>query len=182
MTPQAGETMKRAKPQAEILGAPKKRADGPTPEQLAKGAYGRMFTMHVETATEAMTHVSRHDPVERWKASERLSDGQIAAIELCRRLWSLAGINQRVTANYGERISGGDVEHNALAKIQARADLHRIQNYFPGSFQAFWRIWENVCRHGIAAGIAGGDERTGAAIAFMAVTAVADRIAELERL
>jgi hypothetical protein len=173
---------KRGKPDTILLPI-KAKLDGPTPEQLGKGDFGRKFTMHVETATEAMTHVSRHDPVERWKASERLSGGQIAAIELMQRLWHLTGLHQRVTASYGERIpGGGNSEARAINEIEAREDLHRIQDYFPGALKAYYAIFENVCRHGIAAGIAGGDDRNGAHTAYTTVCFVADYISARERL
>lgn len=156
----------------------------PTPEQLAKGAYGRKFVMHVDSATETMAYVSRHDPVERWIASERLEDGQIAAIRLCQRLWSLAGVSQPVTAAYGERIPGtGNVELRAVNEIEAREDLHRIEDYFPAKY---WAIFELVCRFGEPAGVAGSrlgyGDRSGADRAHTVVCFVADKIAEQERL
>lgn len=136
-----------------IVAVTRKKADGPTPEQLAHGGYGRTFTMHVESATEAMTHVSRHDPVERWKAADRLSEGQMAAIQLCRHLWELSGVHQRVTAAYGERTPASHgIEFRALSMIEARKDLHRIQDYLP---PAYWSLFERVCRFGETAEEAG---------------------------
>lgn len=180
---QAGATMsKRGKPETKIS-TPKAKLDGPTPEQLRNNPFGRRFTMHVESATEAMTHVSRHDPIERWKAAERLSDGQIAAIDVCNRIWELIGVRQKTTSTYGERLGGNSgIEHRALSKIEAMQDLKRIEGYFPGPLRAWFTIFENVCRHGMAAGIAGGDDRNGAHTAYTTVCFVADYIAMKERL
>lgn len=128
----------------------------PTAAQLANGSYEQRFITHVETNTKAQAYVSDHDPVERWYRADRLSDTQVAAIDAVRRLWRLAGIEQKVTASYGERIAGyGSSERRALTEIKARQDLHRMQDYFPGTLTTYWQVFENVCRHGQSAGVAG---------------------------
>lgn len=156
----------------------------PTPEQLAQGGYARRFVMHAESATETMAYVSRHDPVQRWEGAGKLELHQVAAIELCERLWRLAGIQQPVTANYGERIPGyGNAEVRNAHEIEARKDLHRIQGYFPAKY---WNVWENVCRHGEPAGVAGSrlgsSGRPAQERAYTIVCFVADIIAMKERL
>lgn len=114
-----------------------------TPEMLAKGTY----------QGSRSTIVNNHDPVERWKAAGKLTQPQQVVIEMVQRLWNLAGLQQRVTASYGERMSGsGNCEVRAINEIEAREDLHRIQDYVP---TPYWSIFEGCCRHGEPAGIAG---------------------------
>lgn len=116
-----------------------------TPEQRAKGTYQGERRI-----------VNNHDPVQRWIASGKLSDSQQLSIAHVRRLWELAGLQQRVTANYGQVVSGGgSTERRAHLEIEAREDLHRIQNYFAGVLTPWWTIFEMVCRHGEPAGVAG---------------------------
>ena len=104
-----------------------------TPEMRAKGTYIGLRTI-----------VNNHDPVERWKAAGKLSQAQQVVIEMCQRLWNLAGLQQRVTASYGERTSGsGNSEVRAINEIEAREDLHRIQDYVPGKY---WAVFELLCR------------------------------------
>ncbi len=144
-----------------------------TPEQRAKGSY---------VGTRII--VNNHDPIERWKAAGRLTQGQQVAIELSQRLWRLVGLEQRVTASYGERMpSSASIEFRALTEIEAREDLHRIQDYVPKSY---WDVFENVCRYGMPAGVAGEalgfGERSSQDRAHQIVVFVADIIVMRERL
>lgn len=149
------------------------------------GDYEKGFVMHVETATKAHTLRNRSvDAVERWKGSGRLQPTQVAAIDLCRRLWALAGISQRVTANYGERVVGiGSVERRAINEIEAREDLHRIRGYVP---EPYWRVFENVVRHNEPTGTAGAsvgfEGKAAQSRAYVIVCFVCDLIAMQERL
>lgn len=159
----------------------------PTQAQLENGSYERKFITHTETNTKAMAFVSDHDPVERWLRAGRLSDTQETAIIFVRRLWELAGIKQSVTANYGERIPGsGNSERRAINEIEAREDLHRIIDYFPTPLDGYYRLFENVCRHGMPAGVAGGalgfGTRSAQDRAHQIVAFVADIISSKERL
>lgn len=155
-------------------------------EAEAHGDYETGFVTHVETNTKAHTRVNRAtDPVARWKAKGRLTSSQIAGIDHCVHLWALAGIQQRVTANYGERIYGqsGHSETRNLKEIQARKDLHRIMDYIPGPY---FDVFENIVRHampvGESAAIAG-YTGPGAEIRARTVVAfVADLICMKERL
>lgn len=174
---------RRGKP---TLGTPKARVDGPTAEQRAKGHWSRRFTMHVESATEAMTHVSRHDPVERWKALSKLEAGQIAAIDHCRRLWRLTEDRQfeKLCATYGERVPGtGSREIAILTQAEAREDLYRIVGYIPTTY---WQLFENIVRFGEKAEDAGKrlnfGTRSAADRAHQTVCFVADIIAMKEGL
>lgn len=150
-----------------------------TPEMEAKGTYAS--SIH---PSQGKRFVNNHDPVERWKAAGKLTQSQQVVIEMCQRLWRLAGLQQRLTASYGERMpASAGYELRALTEIEAREDLHRIQGYFPGELKAYWNVFENCCRHGMPAGIAGGeDDRNGAHRAFMIVGFVASMIATYERV
>lgn len=141
-----------------------------TPEMRAKGTY----------TGQRSTIVNNHDPVERWKAAQKLTQSQQVVIEMCQRLWNLAGLQQRVTASYGERMPASvSYELRAINEIEARDDLHRIQDYVP---MQYWSIFERCCRWGEAAGVAGGDDRNGAHKAYVVVCFVADIIASKERV
>lgn len=118
-----------------------------TPEMKAKGTYQGERRI-----------VNNHDPVARWLSATppRLSDSQKRSIDHVRRLWELSGLQQRVTANYGQAIGGiGSTEHRAHLEIEAREDLHRIKGYFAGPLSTYFDVFENVCRWGEPAGVAG---------------------------
>ena len=154
---------------------------------LKNGDYRKRFVTHVETNTKAETMVSRHDPVKRWEDADKLTKNQLVVIEMVQRLWRLAGLQQRVTATYGERLPhGSSYELRALTEIEAREDLHRIQGYFPGPLMAYFNVFEAVCRHGIAAGVAGAQlsttMRSAEVRAHQVVCMVADVIATREGL
>lgn len=145
-----------------------------TPEQRAKGTYEGERRVINRGGT----------PVMRWIAANKLSDTQALAIQLCYRLWALVGLEQRTTAAYGERIAGNAEisDQRSAMLIEAREDLHRIQDYIPGGY---WTIFENVCRFDEPAGIAGsrmGSARGAEDRAHTIVCFVADIIAMNERL
>lgn len=144
-----------------------------TPEQRAKGAYEgeRRIT-------------SNHDPISRWIASRKLTESQQHAIGYVRRLWDIAGLERPVTANYGHVARGGGcAERRAAIEIDAREDLHRVQDYIPSQY---WSVFELVCRFGEPAGVAGSTMgaggKTAQARAHTIVCFVADVIAMKERL
>jgi len=145
-----------------------------TPEQRAKGTYDGERRIVNRGGT----------PVMRWIAAGKINSHQALAIQLCYRLWELAGIKQLTTANYGETIKGGDaMEWRAVSEIEARADLHRVQDYVPSMY---WSVFENVCRHDEPAGVAGSrlgfGQRSAEDRAHTIVCFVADVIAMNERL
>lgn len=95
-------------------------------------------------------------PICRWIAAGKLTDDQCLFIRKCQGLWWVAARTPRTTANYGERLGGGgDAELTATSVIEAREDLDRISGYFSGALKGYWDVFENVCRHDIAAGVAG---------------------------
>ena len=158
--------------------------DGPTPEQIAKGGVGREDFIHADLGQRVTAYVNRGGtPLARWIAEGKLSDNQQTAIAHCLYLWRMAGIDQRVTANYGERIPGsGSNEHRAANEIEARHDLHRIQGYIPAKY---FDCYQNVIRFDEPAGVAGSKLGfTGRACdrAHTIVCFVADLIFEKERL
>jgi len=159
-----------------------------TPEAERQGDYRSDFVTHVETNTKAYTKLNRGgDPVSRWTASGSLTDAQIAVIKWCYARWELAGLQQRVTANYGERIPGeGSNELRSAREIDARDDLHRVRDYFPGPLLTYWQCFENVCRFDMPAGVAGlalsPSNRTADAWAHQVVCFVADIIGSRERI
>ena len=128
-----------------------------TPEAARHGDYHRDFVTDVDEGTKAWTLVNRGgDSVARWKKAGKLSPNQIAAIELCEKLWQTAWQPPQLTAQYGERIPGsGNQELRNLFQTDAREALKRIENYFPGKTRDYWCVFENIVRHGQPANIAG---------------------------
>lgn len=158
---------------------------GPTPEQLSRDTYTRETITHADDFQRAVVHINRGGtPVMRWATDGKLSDSQQRAIAHCLYLWRLCGLEQRTTSSYGERIlTTGDSEARASCEIEAREDLHRIQDYIPAKY---WATFENVVRFDEPAGVAGSKlgfgERSGADRAHTIVCFVADIIADRERL
>jgi len=158
----------------------------PTPEQLARGGFVREI-VSAEDGGKVSPYVNTgHDPVARWVAAGKLDQRQKAAIDTVRRLWHITGLRQRVTANYGERTAMSvSVELCANTAIDAKADLARIEGYFDG-LKPYWDCFTNVCRFGMAAGVAGSElgygDRGGDIRAHMIVCFIADKIAERERI
>lgn len=154
-------------------------------EARQHGDYRQEFVTHVESNTKTQTTINRGGTtICRWIDRERLSQTQEAAIGYVTRLWALAGLRTALTANYGERLSGGgNAEMRANCEIDARRDLHRIQDYVPAPY---WSVFENVVRHGIEAGTAGEvlghASRNARHTAYLTVCFVADVIAQNERL
>ena len=166
--------------------SPIEQLDGPTPEQLGKGGYDRLALPNPEGGNRAaLVHINRGGtPVMRWIEDGKLSDTQQRAIAHCLYLWRLCGLEQRVTANYGERIPGSaDSELRASNEIEAREDLHRIREYFPAHW---WEVFENVVRFDEPAGVAGSrlgfGSRSACDRAHTTVCFVADTIFMKERL
>lgn len=159
------------------------------PEEAQRhGDYERQTVTHADDQSNANTLVNRGgDAVARWDKAEKLSEGHRRAIRHMRHLWHLAGCERAVTASYGERLpTTGDGEAFNLAEIDARRDLHRIRDYFPGVAIRYFQVFENVVRFSMPAGDAGrmlrGSERDAKHAAYLAVCFVGDIISERERL
>lgn len=159
----------------------------PPPEQIARG-YTAGFVMD-DNGLKAMAYQNTgHDPVARWcnAVPAKLDQRQKAAIDTVRRLWEIVGISQRVTASYGERTAGSiSTELCSLSALEAKQDLARIEGYFSG-VRAYWDVFQNCCRFGMAAGVAGSDigceSKTGQVRALTIVAFIADIIADRERI
>lgn len=147
-----------------------------THEMRAKGTY----------RGSGASIVNNHDPVERWKSAGKLTQPQQVVIEMCQRLWRLTEDRQyvRMAANYC-KVAAASVSYElrALTEIEAREDLHRIQDYVP---MPYWSVFERVCRWGEAAGVAGASlgfgDRSAQDRAHTVVCLVADVIAMRERV
>lgn len=155
---------------AETVANDQERLNVITPEQRAKGTYhgdGRRI-------------VAVHDPVERWKRAGKLEPQHVAVIEKVQRLWRITEDRQfeRLCASYGPvAVSGvGSRELATLTVIEAESDLARIRGLFRHPADAYWFIFEDVCRNGMSAGIAGGSSKRGAERALVIVKFVADLI------
>ena len=158
----------------------------PTPEQLNRSPHVRV-TISAEDGSKAAPYVNTgHDPIARWKAAGRLCERQLAAIDTVRRLWDVTGLRQRLTANYGQTIIGSvSAETCSNMVIDAKTDLARIESYFMG-LAPWWRVFVDVCRFGIPAGVAGselGVTKTGNDIRAHTIVAMfSSVIADRERL
>lgn len=166
--------------------SPVEALDGPTEAQKANGHYERTDFIHADNAQRVTAFVNRGGtPLARWRPS--LTTSQEAAIDHCIALWETLESATSVTAKYGVRIGGASsAEGNALRVIQAREDLWRIIDYFPGPLRTYWACFENICRFDMPAGVAGSalseSSRTNEARANQVLRFVADYIAMRERL
>lgn len=162
-------------------------AEAPPDAQLANGQFARDFVTHAETNTKAMAYTNRGGtPLARWEHGKKLDSTQLAVILSCLECWRLAGVSQRVTANYGERIrAANDTERNAAARLHARETLDRYESFFPGRTKTYFALFEDVIRHntpaGIAGAVAGFDSKAAQNRALTVVKMVCDVIASHER-
>lgn len=124
--------------------------DGPTPEQLAKGNVERETIIHIESYQRASIHrVS--GIVERWFAEGHVGfeEPARAAIDWCMERWEARGVIGRQVANYEPVTAYGS---NVVRDIELVDELDRVARGFP---KAYWDVFENVCRWGEPAGVAG---------------------------
>lgn len=91
--------------------------------------------------------------VDRWMAEGGPSWSPAArlGIERVERLWGASPVLGRLTANYGERRSGGAVPHEARFNTSAAQELERLSGLFPAPH---WRAFEAMVRDGESAGSA----------------------------
>ena len=116
----------------------------------------------------------------RWITAKLLSDSQQAAILHCINLWAKIGSRSIVT-NLQRSVGGG--HGDGYAEAEAMTELHRIKSGIP---DLYWNVFENVCRWGEPAGVAGSrlcNAKNSADVAArVTVCVVADLIATRERL
>lgn len=148
------------------------RIDVITPEQSAKGIYHGDGRRIINRGGE---------PVERWVWGGKLNETQQLAIGVCIRLWEKAGLKQRITQSYEgatARTASDWAEGRARGEIDARRLLGELRKDIPAHY---WDVFENVCRHGEPAGVAGGrlgyGSRSAQDRAHQIVCVVADLIA-----
>lgn len=126
--------------------------DGPTEAQLANGVYEREVIIHGEDGARATVHINREcNVLERWmdEGGDGFGPGACQAIRDCQFFWSrLSG--PRLIANYGERIPSGRCD--GVGQSEA---LSELAHYSKGIPQPYWEVFENVCRFGEPAGVAG---------------------------
>lgn len=153
------------------------------------GQYVERFLTHGEENVRAKVAINRGGtPVCRWEAAGKLSQTQLLAIGHMAALWAAVEAPAAVTARYGAHSAKGtgSAEMAAARIIEAREDLNRAKDYFVGPLKAYFDVFEDVVRYGIAAGTAaaadGYSDRSAQERACTIVQFVADIIAMKERL
>jgi hypothetical protein len=118
--------------------------------------------------------------IDRWKNSNRLSEGQQAGILHCQNLWAKLG-SQCLVADFDKVC--GQTHGDGLSQHEAFAEIARISAAFPHDY---WSVFENVCRHDLPAGVAGSrlanTKRSAETAARLIVCFIADLISMRERL
>lgn len=147
----------------------------PTPEQMAKGNITSGFVVHVDTWTTAKAHRVSNQ-LDQWFAEGRpgFEDGARAAINWCQARWEARGIIGRQCANYSP--TSGTGGGNTLRDIEMRDELDEMKALFP---PRYWDIFENVCRWGQPAGVAGSDQANNNPQAISAARAIVGMIANM---
>lgn len=158
-----------------------------TPEAQRHGDYQSELIVDPESGKRdsVRTMVNRGGtPICRWIAQKRLSETQKLACLYMTRQWEVSGLRTALTASYGERIPGAGNSEELSVKVMEAADaIARAKSYVP---RAYYDVFENVVRFGIAAGTAGEAlghaSRNAKHSAYLTVCFVADVIAMRERL
>lgn len=135
--------------------APAEPIETPTAAQLAQGGYSRRFVTHVETNTKAMTFVNCSNIVERWFAEgwPGYEQGARLAINWCHRAWEARGEIGATCSRYEPTISSSGSAQFAR-DVEIVDELLEVSRWFHPSH---WAVFENVCRWGMPAGVAGSD-------------------------
>lgn len=129
---------------AERVADEQAKLDVITPEQRAKGTYqgnGRRLV--------------NHTTLDRWlrEGGIGFGEGSRLAVEWCQKRWNARGYIGQLSASYSPTAGSGKA-HDADRDIEMRDELDEVQRWFP---EAYWTVFENVCRHGLPAGTAGSD-------------------------
>lgn len=126
--------------------------DGPTPEQMAKGNVSRIDMIHADTAQRVTVHKVR-DHVQEWHVSgvPGFEEPAMYAIEWCQRHWEARGVLGKQSASYEPTIPGGQ---NHARDIEMHDELDEMKAMFPAKW---WNVFEDVCRWGRPAGVAGSE-------------------------
>lgn len=147
----------------------------PTAEQIAKGNIVPRFIVHVDSWTTAKAHRVSNQ-LDQW------FDGNYpgfeaparAAIEWCQARWEARGVIGRQCANYSPTSGSGG--GNVVRDIELRDELDEMRDLFPS---AYWFVYENVCRWGMPAGVAGSDQARNSPQAISAARAIVGLIANM---
>lgn len=147
----------------------------PTPEQIAKGNIVPQFVVHVDTWTTAKAHKVSNALDQWFEAGYRGFDEPArAAINWCQARWECRGVIGKQSANYSPTVGtgGGCVERD----IEMRDELDEMKAMFP---PAYWQVFENCCRWGQPAGVAGSDHANNSPQAISAARAIVGLIANM---
>ena len=92
--------------------------------------------------------------VDRWLAEggPGFDEPQRRAIDHCRALWQRLGGSGTLVANLNWIGGGNPGRERGLEQAEALAQLSQYESRIP---RAYWRVFENVVRHDMAAGAAG---------------------------
>jgi hypothetical protein len=128
-------------------------AELPTPEQIANGTFERDFITHAESNTKAMAFRRRDASiVDAWfrEGATGFEEPARRAIADCIAFWDRMG-QQRITANYGERIAAS-THGEGYSQQEAADEIAFRKKLVP---RCYWDVFENVVRHNEPAGVAG---------------------------
>lgn len=147
----------------------------PTPEQMAKGNVRSGYVVHVDSWTTAKAH-KVSNALDQW-----FDQGHVgyeaparAAIEWCQARWEARGIIGRQCANYSP--TSGTGGGSVVRDIEMRDELDEMKALFPASY---WDVFENVCRWGQSAGVAGSEFAQNSPQALASARAIVGLIANM---
>lgn len=147
----------------------------PTAEQLMKGNVKTGFVVHVDTWTTAKAHrVS--SVLDRWFDEGRhgFEAPARAAIEWCQVRWEARGVIGRQCANYSPTCGSGGGQ--VVRDVELRDELDAMKALFP---HKHWDVYENVCRWGQPAGVAGSEFANNDPQAIASARAIVGMIANM---
>lgn len=140
----------------------------PTLETMAKGEYHRETitgTFGADGEPQGAQSVLRNrnvDTVQRWKRNGVLDERQVAAVEIYRRTWALAGNRERIASmkwgcDSSVLIHGClTVEEFIQNGIEAKEDMKRFDDdIFGGSPRHYFDMWQNVVLYDEPLGVVG---------------------------
>lgn len=151
---------------AEKLAKQQSILDVITPEQAAKGEYAPV--------TGVGRRYFHSTTLDKWfrEGGVGFDHGAQLAVEWCQRRWEARGYIGKLSANYSPTVGAG--ESDVTRDVELRDELAVVQSWFP---DAYWNVFENVCRHGLPAGVAGSDMAKNPAQAIASAKAIVGMVA-----
>jgi hypothetical protein len=149
----------------------------PTPEMMAKGNVLAKFVVHVEDWTTAKAHrVS--NILDQWfdQGQPGFDDPARAAIDWCLVRWEARGVIGKQCANYSPTCGTGG--GNVVRDIELRDELDDVRKSIRVP-AVYWDVFENVCRWGEPAGVAGSDFANNNPQAIASARAIVGLVANL---